>query len=293
MTLVLKLFLLFFSLGIYDTYFTFSSLLLLRYLHQYIYNLERHGKLETIETINEKVRKRFKNPKLSNSSCAKVCRHASVSWCRSLIVSLALITPLQSEHSIEAKNQDMLENASENTQQLLFVDLQVEELWSSSYEDSTQLKEVETKWIPVLNKIKNIAIRKASDQNLDSAHGLLKCAYNFFRESSCATLPTGVKLYLALKRVVSETQFKPAMEGVELLDIGIQRKLLLWAYTLVHGQWTHISSVLKYCEENIKVSELKYFTIVFLLLHVNMPTSSFQICKKSCLPGLISISPLI
>ncbi|XP_056176795.1 calcineurin-binding protein 1 isoform X4 [Syzygium oleosum] len=44
------------------------------YLHQYINSLERNGKLETIEAINEKVRKRFKNPKLSNSNCAKVCR---------------------------------------------------------------------------------------------------------------------------------------------------------------------------------------------------------------------------
>ncbi|XP_031383415.1 calcineurin-binding protein 1-like isoform X2 [Punica granatum] len=222
-------------------------------LHQHICNLERNGKLETIEAINEKVRKRFKNPKLSNSSCAKVCRHASVSWCRSLIISLALITPLQSEQSVEAQNHNASENASENAQRLLYVDLQTDEFWNSSFEDSTQLKQVETKWIPVLNKIKNTAIWKASDQNLDSANTLLRCAYNFFRESSCVTLPTWVKLYLAPKGVALEPQLKTAIDGgVEVLDVSLPRKLLLWAYTLVHGHWAHISAVLKYCEENIK-----------------------------------------
>lgn len=174
----------------------------------------------------------------------------------------------------------MLENPSENTQQLLFVDLQAEELWSSSFEDSTQLKQVETKWTPVLNKIKNTVVRKASDQNFDSANTLLRCAYNFFRESSCAALPTGVKVYLAPKRAAFHTQFKPAIEGVELLDISFPRKLLLWAYTLVHGHWTHISAVLKYCEENIKVSELQSFTFVFLLLHVSFLLSFVRSMKN-------------
>ncbi|XP_059645535.1 calcineurin-binding protein 1 isoform X2 [Cornus florida] len=36
------------------------------YLYQYIQLLERNVRLETLEAINEKIRKRFKNPKLSN-----------------------------------------------------------------------------------------------------------------------------------------------------------------------------------------------------------------------------------
>ncbi|KAK4742823.1 hypothetical protein SAY87_000824 [Trapa incisa] len=247
------------------------------YLHQYIYNLERNGNLETIEAINERVRKRFKNPKLSNSSCAKVCRHASVSWCRSLIVSLALITPLQPESSIEAKNYDTVENPSESSQQYLFVDLQAEELWNSSFEDSTQLKQLERKWIPILNKIKNAVIRKASDQNFDSANTLLRCAYNFFRESSCATLPTGVKLYLVPKRVALQMQLKPLTDGAELLDVNLPRKLLLWAYTLVHGHWTHISAVLKYCEENVKPKMKK--GVAATGTHMSASTSSISACK--------------
>ncbi|OWM67747.1 hypothetical protein CDL15_Pgr017443 [Punica granatum] len=248
-------------------------------LHQHICNLERNGKLETIEAINEKVRKRFKNPKLSNSSCAKVCRHASVSWCRSLIISLALITPLQSEQSVEAQNHNASENASENAQRLLYVDLQTDEFWNSSFEDSTQLKQVETKWIPVLNKIKNTAIWKASDQNLDSANTLLRCAYNFFRESSCVTLPTWVKLYLAPKGVALEPQLKTAIDGgVEVLDVSLPRKLLLWAYTLVHGHWAHISAVLKYCEENIKPKLKK--GAVAISSHSSASTPSTAITSK-------------
>ena len=47
------------------------------YLYQYFQSLERNIRLEMLEAINEKIWKRFKNPKLANSNCAKVRKHAS------------------------------------------------------------------------------------------------------------------------------------------------------------------------------------------------------------------------
>lgn len=230
-----------------------------RYLHQYIYNLEKNGKLETIEAINEKVRKRFKSPKLSNSNCAKVCRHISVSWGRSLIIGLASITPLEPEQATEVQDFNFQDPGSEMTRSL-YVDIHTDELWKSSFEDTSQLKELETKWHSVLSGFKNTIIRKASSQNYDYAQSLLRCAYSFYRESSCVMLPSGVNLYYSPNRLVAaaEGQTKSAGEGVEFLDISTPRKLILWAYTLVHGHCASISLVVKYCEENIKVRFLLF-----------------------------------
>lgn len=224
---------------------------LYEYLHEHIILLERNNKLETLEVINEKIRKRFKNPKLSNSNCAKVCRHASVAWCRSLIISLALVTPLPSELSSEIPVFNPSDGGLENSQ-LLYVDLQLNELWNSAFENSSQLKNLETKWSPVLSKIKNIMIKKAADENLETASALLKSSYNFYRESSCVMLPSGVNLYLVPFRLATGTQFQPSVDGVEILDLSVPRKLLLWAYTLLHGRYANISVVVKHCEENVK-----------------------------------------
>ncbi|KAJ0030881.1 hypothetical protein Pint_12896 [Pistacia integerrima] len=221
------------------------------YLHQYIVSLERKGKLETLEAINEKIRKRFKNPKLSNSNCAKVCRHASVAWCRCLIVSLALITPSYSVPTSEIQPPNSSDSGVEN-RQLLCVDLQTNELWNSSFEDKTHLKILETKWNLVLSKIKNIIIKKALDENLDTANSLLKSSYNFYRESSCVTPVSGVNLYFVPSWLATEAQFQPGTDGVEILDLSIPRKLLLWAYTLLQGRCANISVVVKHCEENVK-----------------------------------------
>ncbi|XP_037496930.1 calcineurin-binding protein 1 [Jatropha curcas] len=222
-----------------------------RYLHRYIASLERNGKLETLEAINEKIRKRFKNPKLSNSNCAKVCKHASVAWCRSLIIGLALITPLRPRIPSEIQALNPSDNLSENSQ-VLCVDLQTNEFWNSAFEDSTHLDSLETKWNPVLAKIKNVIIQRASDENLETANSLLRSSYNFFRESACVMPPSGLNLYLVPTRISMETQLQPGLNGVEILDLSIPRKLLLWAYTLLHGRYANISIVLKHCEENIK-----------------------------------------
>ncbi|XP_065850006.1 calcineurin-binding protein 1 isoform X2 [Euphorbia lathyris] len=221
------------------------------YLHAYIASLERNGKLETLEAINEKIRKRFKNPKLSNSNCAKVCRHASVAWCRGIMISLALITPLQTGIPSELHGPNPSDYIFENSH-LLCVDVQTNDFWNSSYEDFSHLANVETKWNPVLAKIKNIIVEKALLENFETANSLLKSSYNFFRESSCVILPCGLHLYLVPTRVSMGTQLHPGLNGVEILDLSIPRKILLWAYTLMHGHYANIAVVLKHCEENFK-----------------------------------------
>ncbi|XVF48614.1 hypothetical protein PTKIN_Ptkin03bG0204200 [Pterospermum kingtungense] len=229
-----------------------SESILYGYLHQYIVSLERNGKLETLEAVNERIRKRFKNPKLSNSNCAKVCRHASIAWCRSLIIGLASITPLQSGFQNEAQTLNLTDGAVESSQQL-FIDLQTHELWSSLLEGSNHLESLQTKWNPTLAKINNIVIKKASDGDLETANSLLRSSYNFYRESSFVMLPSGVNLYLVPSRLVKEKEVPSSMEGVEILDLSIPRKLLLWAYTLLNGRYASISVVVKHCEENAKL----------------------------------------
>ncbi|KAK9211168.1 hypothetical protein WN943_000542 [Citrus x changshan-huyou] len=222
------------------------------YLHEHIVSLETKGKLETLEAINEKIRKRFKNPKLSNSNCAKVCRHASVAWCRSLIISLASITPLRSLPLSGIQAPNSMDGGLENSQ-LLCVYLQINEIWNSSFEEKIHLKTLEITWNPILSKLKNIIMKKAADENVESAYAMLRISYNFYRESSCVTLPSGVNLYLVPSRLASEAQFQPGIDGVETVCLSIPRKLLLWSYTLLQGRCASISAVVKHCEENVKV----------------------------------------
>ncbi|GKV09994.1 hypothetical protein SLEP1_g21423 [Rubroshorea leprosula] len=216
------------------------------YLHHYIVSLEKNAKLETLEAINEKIRKRFKNPKLSSGNCAKVCRHASFAWCRSLIIGLALITPLQSGLPCE------IDGVMESSQ-VLCIDLQTQEIWKSSFEDSNHLENLQTKWSPILTRIKNVIVKKALDENIETANSLLRSCYNFYRESSYLMLPSGVNLSLVPSRPATETQTLASAEGMELLDLSIPRKLLLWAYTLLHGRYANISVVVKYCEDSAKL----------------------------------------
>ncbi|KAJ6422369.1 hypothetical protein OIU84_027345 [Salix udensis] len=232
------------------------------YLHRYIDSLEGSGKLETLEAMNEKIRKRFKNPKLSNSNCAKVCRHASFAWCRSLIISLALITTVQSglQSEIHALNSS---DSSLESSLLLCIDLQTNELWSRSFEDSTYMGNLETKWNPMLSRIKNVMIKKVSDENLETATSLLRSSYNFYRESSCVMLPSGINLSLVPSRLAVQAQVQPSLDGVEILDLSIPRKLLLWAYALLHGRYANISVVVKHCEENVKVWVLTSSSMMF------------------------------
>ncbi|KAL0311913.1 UNVERIFIED_CONTAM: Calcineurin-binding protein 1 [Sesamum radiatum] len=221
------------------------------YIYQYIQLLERNVKVETLEAINEKIRKRLKNPKLSNSNFAKVYRHVSAAWCRSLVISMALITPLHSRLSTEIRGLNLSGGALES-EQLLCVDLQTEELWSSAFEDPNHLKNLETKWNPSLSKIKNVIIKRVSDEDLEAAATLLRSSYNFYKDTSCALLPSGINLYMVPAQLATETYIQPGIDGVDILDMNTSRKLLLWAYSLLHGYCTNVSHVIKYCEENAK-----------------------------------------
>lgn len=100
-----------------------SETIIYGYLHEHISLLEINGKLETLETVNEKIRKCCKNPKLSNSNSAKVCKHASVASCRSLIYNLAQITPVSCGFLNGIQVHNLNDDGMEN-RQLLYIDLQ-------------------------------------------------------------------------------------------------------------------------------------------------------------------------
>ncbi|XP_074317370.1 calcineurin-binding protein 1 [Silene latifolia] len=234
------------------------------YLHQYLYSLEKDVKLEVLEGINEKIRKRSKNPKLSNSFCVGIFKHASVAWCRSLIVNLVLVTPLNSS-SITDPNADLDNN------HLLCIDLQTSEFWNSSFGDASHLSNLETKWDSLLSKVKYVLVKKASEENLDTANSLLRSAYSFYRDSSSIVLTSGINLFWVPSRLATTGQFHPSTDGVEIVDISVPRKLLLWAYTLLHGRCPGISAVVKYCEENFK-SKMKKASAGLSSSSASLPT---------------------
>ncbi|XP_071727295.1 calcineurin-binding protein 1 [Rutidosis leptorrhynchoides] len=220
------------------------------YLFKYIQILETNSRLETLEGINEKMRKRLKNPKLSNSNCAKVHKHISMAWCRCLVTSLASITPLNSRFSTESYVTSPLDTGSVNTQ-LLCIDLHTEELWQSSFEDPNHLKIMENKWNSLLSKIKDVAIKKPSEENFETATTLLKSCYNFYKDSSCASVPSCLHLYVVPCQQPTEGHIQNA---VDITETNTAKKLLLWAYTLLHGHcYTNVSVIIKYCEETVKV----------------------------------------
>lgn len=194
----------------------------------------------------------MKNPKLSNSNFAKVYKHISIAWCRSLVIRMASITPLHSRISSDIQVSNLLSGASENTQ-LLCVDLQTDELWTSSLEDSKHLKTLEMQWNPLVSKIKNVIIKKVSEEDLETATTLLRSCYNFYKDTSCAMLPSGINLYTVPSQLASETYIQPGIDGVDIIDMSTSRKLILWAYTLLHGHYTSISVAIKYFEEHAKV----------------------------------------
>ncbi|GAB2250906.1 hypothetical protein Droror1_Dr00017156 [Drosera rotundifolia] len=221
------------------------------YLHQHVHSLENSAKLEILEAINEKIRKRFKNPKLSHSSSARVCKHASIAWCRSLIIKLASITPLQTSLSDDVHLDDSLVGDLDKNQ-VLYVDLQTNEFWNPSFTNPANLANLQTKWDPLLSKIKNVLIKKTSEDNMETANSLLRSAFNFYRDSSTAVPTSGVNLYLVPARLATTLKSQPGLDGIEMIDLSIPRKLLLWAYTLLHGRYANVSAVVKYCEENAK-----------------------------------------
>lgn len=210
------------------------------YLYQYIQLLEKNAKAEVLEGMSEKIRKRFKNPKLASGNCAKVYKKIYVAWYQSLVVRLALITPINFAPASDSQVLNQPDMGSENTQ-LLLVDLQANELCTSSSEDPEYLKDFESRWNSILSLVKNVIIKKTAEENLDTAATLLRSCYNLSRDTSSSMLLLGVNLYVV-----------PPQLGVNILDIGAPKKLLLWAHVLLHGCYANISTVMKHCEENAK-----------------------------------------
>jgi calcineurin-binding protein cabin-1 len=131
----------------------------------------------------------------------------------------------------------------------LYVDLQPDELLISSPDGPAQFKGLDMNWFETLNRIKNILIKQTTEDNLETAVTLMKSTYNFYRESSCGTFPSGINLYTVTPAHAPMEGLPQVPPVVETLDLSIPRKLLLWVYTLVHGRYSNISSVVKYCDE--------------------------------------------
>jgi calcineurin-binding protein cabin-1 len=213
------------------------------YIHQYIHFLESDVRLDVLEGLNDKIRKRFKTPKLSNSNFAKICKHASLAWCRCILIKLASITPLLD--SLDATNQP----APLSNDLQLFIDLQPDELLISSPDGPPQFKGLDMNWFETFNRIKNIPIKQTSEDNMEIAVTAMKSTYNFYRESSCGTFLSGINLYTVTPSQALVEGLSQGPNIVEVLDLSIPRKLLIWVYTLVHGRYPNISSVVKYCDE--------------------------------------------
>ncbi|KAG8062156.1 hypothetical protein GUJ93_ZPchr0003g16628, partial [Zizania palustris] len=213
------------------------------YIHQYIHLLESDVRLDVLEGLNEKIRKRFKTPKLSNSNFAKICKHASLAWCRCILIKLASITPLP-ESMVATDQRAPLSNGLK-----LYIDLQPDELLISSPDGPAQFKGLDMNWFETFNRIRNIPVRQTSEDNLETAVTVMKSTYNFYRESSCGTFPSGINLYTVTPSQAPVEGLQQAPDIIENLDLSIPRKLLLWVYTLVHGRYSNISAVVKYCDE--------------------------------------------
>lgn len=112
----------------------------------------------------------------------------------------------------------------------------------------------------LIKRMKNVLVKQASLENLEKATALLRSAYVFYRDSFSGPFPSGINLYLIQpgklpNRVEGATSSLPGgpLLGVEPLDISTPRKLLIWAFTLVHGRTGGVAEAVKYCEEQAKV----------------------------------------
>ncbi|BBN01208.1 calcineurin-binding protein cabin-1 [Marchantia polymorpha subsp. ruderalis] len=236
-----------------------------RHIHRYLYNLEREMKLDILEAMNERIRKRFKSIKMLGFRTGEICRHACLAWCRALCFSLASITPLNPSKQVSYQLQSQGE---------LVVDIQQDIFMSSSYElpasgegsreEGSEPGERISRGdavdglcgtVSIISLMKHIPIRQASVENLEKATSLLRSTYGFYRDSLSGPFPGGINLYLVQ---VSNTSGEGSSNGAgttthsKPVDISCPRKLLLWAFTLVHGRTGSVAEAVKYCEEQAK-----------------------------------------
>lgn len=223
-------------------------------------------KLDILEAMNERIRKRFKSIKMLGFRTGEICRHACLAWCRALCFSLASITPLNPSKQVSYQLQSQGE---------LVVDIQQDIFMSSSYElpasgegsreEGSEPGERISRGdavdglcgtVSIISLMKHIPIRQASVENLEKATSLLRSTYGFYRDSLSGPFPGGINLYLVQ---VSNTSGEGSSNGAgttthsKPVDISCPRKLLLWAFTLVHGRTGSVAEAVKYCEEQAKV----------------------------------------
>lgn len=162
-----------------------------------------------------------------------------------------MITPLHSSVPGEAI-------ADSENEQLLCLDLQTNDFWNPLFGNPAHLAILQTKWNMLLSKVENVIVKKTSEENLETANSLLRSTYSFYRDSSSMVLLDGVNLFWVPARLITTGKFNLSTDGVEIIDVSVPRKLLMWAYTLLHGRCPGISAVVKYCEENMKVPDFSF-----------------------------------
>lgn len=257
------------------------------YTHRYIQLLEADKRLDLLEIVNERIRKRFKNPKLVGAQSGQVCKHACFAWCRALCTALCSITTISPETLL--KNSWSTEQGLEERkdQEQLLVDLQDDFMATSSYEMHTLPTLSQHPLVPtddivlgsepststvgpsssaalsgsysLIKRMKNVLVKQASLENLDKAIALLRSTYVFYRDSVSGPFPSGINLYVIQPgkmpiRAEGATSLLPGglLVGVEPLDLSTPRKLLMWAFALVHGRTGSLAEAVKYCEEQAK-----------------------------------------
>ena len=208
--------------------------------------------MDVLESINEKIKKRFKNLKLVKESCTSISKHAAIAWCRALCLSLCAITPIH--------RQDHDGDFPSSSDQLV-VELQTDDIMNSSSDLFLPKTECDTmkQHRNRLSCMNGVRIKQVLSENMDQATNLLRQAFTFYRD--CAgPFPSGISLFLVpvgsnvsannVDTIATLTSSTSSLVGV---DLSVPRKLLLWAYTLVHGHTCSIAEAVKFCEEQAKV----------------------------------------
>lgn len=177
-----------------------------------------------------------------------------------ILTNLASFTPLPLQfHSTQPATQ--VAGSSTDYGLQLIVDLQADDLLNIAFEDSKLQRTLREKLHPLLSRMRNVPVKQALSENMERATAILRHAFNFYRESSSGTLSNGINLYAIPSRLHFQGSFPPNSNSehassVEILDLSTPRKLLLWAYTLVHGRYCNILAVVKHCEDNARVVNL-------------------------------------
>ncbi|KAH7425899.1 hypothetical protein KP509_11G076900 [Ceratopteris richardii] len=225
------------------------------YIHRYLHILELENKVDVLEAVNERIKKRFKTPKLVKENSARIFKHAAIAWCRCLCASLSAISAAQAQNlTTEIRNDGGVLNSEEQ----LVVELKVNDLFSSMSDYCMPVEHLmTTEHFRHLSCMVRVPIGQATPENREKASCLLKQAFVFYRDCT-GPFPAGINLYM-LKPGSGEELVPPVLPGGSLtgVDLSLPRKLLLWAYTLVHGSVCSIAEAVRFCEDQAKIKARK------------------------------------